>query len=164
MNQPNSALGTPDYGLDAPGVVRNLFIIGAVGLLLWGSTALGIWSGEEVLGPIAGVNVLLPVGTIGLCGGLGCSMMGIWMVWSSKLGKIKTREGLLSHISWAGDEQVLDIGCGRGLMLVGAAKRLTTGKAIGIDKWQEEDLANNCREQFTYWTEQQRGMLWANMR
>jgi 2-polyprenyl-3-methyl-5-hydroxy-6-metoxy-1,4-benzoquinol methylase len=146
MNQPNSAFGTPDYGLDAPGVVRNLFIIGAVGLLLWGSTAIGIWSGQAVLGPIAGVNFFLPVGTMGLCGGLGCSMMGVWMVWSSKVGKIKTREGLLNHISWAGDEQVLDIGCGRGLMLVGAAKRLTTGKAIGIDKWQEEDLANNRPE------------------
>jgi len=40
----------------------------------------------------------------------------------------------------AGDEQVLDVGCGRGLMLIGAAKRLTTGKATGIDVWQAEDL------------------------
>jgi len=28
---------------------------------------------------------------------------------------------------------VLDGGCGRGLMLLGAAKRLTTGKAMGVD-------------------------------
>jgi cyclopropane fatty-acyl-phospholipid synthase-like methyltransferase len=30
-------------------------------------------------------------------------------------------------------EAVLDVGCGRGLMLVGAARRLKTGKAVGID-------------------------------
>jgi arsenite methyltransferase len=35
---------------------------------------------------------------------------------------------------------------GRGLLLVGAAKRLTTGKATGIDLWQEEDLAGNTAQ------------------
>ncbi|MFM2303691.1 MAG: hypothetical protein RLZZ135_1101 [Cyanobacteriota bacterium] len=28
-------------------------------------------------------------------------------------------------------------------MLVGAANRLTSGKAIGIDLWQQQDQANN---------------------
>jgi arsenite methyltransferase len=37
----------------------------------------------------------------------------------------------------------LDVGCGRGLMLVGAGKWLTSGKAIGIDLWQQQDQANN---------------------
>lgn len=41
-------------------------------------------------------------------------------------------ERLLSKISWRGDEQVLDAGCGSGLLLIGAAKRLTTGKATGL--------------------------------
>src|SRR5262245_60299169 len=44
------------------------------------------------------------------------------------------------------DEQVLDVGCGHGLMLIGAAKRLTTGKAVGVDLWQKEDQAGNCPE------------------
>jgi ubiquinone/menaquinone biosynthesis C-methylase UbiE len=47
-------------------------------------------------------------------------------------------EQLLSKISWRGDEHVLDVGCGRGLLLIGAAKRLTTGKATGIDSWRKE--------------------------
>jgi arsenite methyltransferase len=42
-----------------------------------------------------------------------------------------------------GNEKVLDLGCGRGLLLIGAAKRLTTGKATGIDIWQSEDLSDN---------------------
>jgi ubiquinone/menaquinone biosynthesis C-methylase UbiE len=46
-------------------------------------------------------------------------------------------------VPWRGDEAVLDVGCGRGLLLIGAAKRLTTGKATGIDLWQGEDLAGN---------------------
>ncbi len=41
---------------------------------------------------------------------------------------------------------MLDIGCGRGLMLIGAAKRLTTGTASGIDLWQAEDLSGNRPE------------------
>ena len=46
----------------------------------------------------------------------------------------------------SGDERVLDVGCGRGLMLIGAAKRLTTGRATGIDIWQAEDLSGNRPE------------------
>ena len=42
-----------------------------------------------------------------------------------------------------GCEQVLDVGCGRGLMLIGAAKRLNTGRAIGVDIWKMEDQSQN---------------------
>jgi arsenite methyltransferase len=38
---------------------------------------------------------------------------------------------------------VLDVGCGRGLLLVGAAKRLTSGRAIGLDLWRRQDQAGN---------------------
>jgi arsenite methyltransferase len=66
------------------------------------------------------------------------------MVWGSKVGKLRLREKVLDQISWKGNEQVLDVGCGHGLMLIGAAKRLTTGgKVIGIDIWQTEDQAGN---------------------
>jgi arsenite methyltransferase len=146
MKKGEVPLVAPDYGLDAPKVVRNLLLVGVVGLLLWGSTVVGFWSGQAVLGPIAGIDLIFPLGTMGLWCGLGCGSMGLWMVWSSKVGKIRNRERLLGCISWTGDEQVLDVGCGRGLMLIGAAKRLTAGKAFGIDKWQEEDLANNRPE------------------
>lgn len=42
---------------------------------------------------------------------------------------------MLDTVAWTGTEKVLDVGCGPGLSLVAAAKRFTTGKAIGIDKW-----------------------------
>ena len=37
----------------------------------------------------------------------------------------------------------MDVGCGRGLLLIGAAKRLTTGRAIGLDVWRRQDQAGN---------------------
>jgi hypothetical protein len=41
---------------------------------------------------------------------------------------------ILGLILWRDDELVLDRGCGRGLVLVGAVLRLTTGQAIGLDR------------------------------
>ena len=61
------------------------------------------------------------------------------------VGKYRTREALLDEIAWRGDEQVLDVGTGAGLLLVGAAKRLTTGHATGIDIWAGKDLSNNAK-------------------
>ncbi len=123
-----------DYGLDAPGVVRNLLVIGAVGLLTWGTAALGLWSGRLFVFDLA---------SIGLASGLALTATGLYMIYVSKIGKARARERLLDLVSLKGDEQVLDVGCGRGLMLIGAAKRLTTGKATGIDIWQAEDLSGN---------------------
>src|SRR5215472_6849374 len=42
------------------------------------------------------------------------------MLFYSKVGKLQLRERLLDKIPWRGDEFVLDIGCGRGLLTVGA--------------------------------------------
>src|SRR5262249_35100229 len=58
----------------------------------------------------------------------------------------RERERLLDNIRWTGAERVLDVGCGRGLMLIGAAKRLTTGNAVGVDIWQAQDLSCNKPE------------------
>jgi SAM-dependent methyltransferase len=128
----------PDYGLDAPGVVRNLFVAAAAGLTLWAGRAAGLWSAVVSFGPVQ-----IALAPMGFCAGLGCLAMGTWMVWTSKVGKVRERERLLDRVSWSGDERVLDVGCGRGLMLVGAAKRLTTGRATGVDIWQAEDLSGN---------------------
>jgi ubiquinone/menaquinone biosynthesis C-methylase UbiE len=50
---------------------------------------------------------------------------------------------MLNMVSWTGDEQVLDVGTGKGLLMIGAAKKLTTGKSTGIDIWNVEDLSGN---------------------
>ena len=136
----------PDYGIDAPKVIRNLFLGGIAGLALWAATATGAWSGGLDTPPIRGEVVHIQIDGLCLTVGIICTAMGGWMLWSSLVGKIRERESLLDRIKWSGDERVLDVGCGRGLMLIGAAKRLTTGKAIGIDIWQSEDLSGNRSE------------------
>jgi SAM-dependent methyltransferase len=135
----------PDYGIDAPGVVRNLFLVGAIGWLVWGTAALGLWSGQLVI-PVSGTRLIFPLTGMGFGCGIGFTLMGVWMVWDSKVGKVRSRERLLRRIIWTGTERVLDVGCGRGLMLIGAARRLTTGRATGIDIWQAEDLSGNRPE------------------
>jgi arsenite methyltransferase len=127
----------PDYGIDAPGVVRNLFLIAVVGLVLWGTAAVGLWSGD-----VFGVSLA----SMGFAFMITFSLTGFAMLWYSKAGKFRMRERLLDLIAWKGDEAVLDVGCGRGLMLVGAARRLSTGKATGIDIWQAVDLSGNRPE------------------
>lgn len=127
-----------DYGIDAPYVIRNLLLAGGAAFIVFLTMASGVWSGR--IGPVrfGGIGFLF------MAIGLLASGFGMW--WSSKFGKVTEREKLLSKISWRGDERVLDVGCGRGLLLIGAAKRLSTGKAIGIDIWQAEDLSGNKPE------------------
>lgn len=64
-----------------------------------------------------------------------------------KVGKFRHRDFMLGMHTWRGDEQVLDVGCGRGLLLAGAAKRIAqlngTGHATGIDIWSDTDMAGN---------------------
>ncbi len=124
----------PNYGIDAPKVVRNLLIVAALGVISLITRLLGLWSRQDLIALIA-----RPL----ISGGLSCGAMGLWMVYDSKIGKVREREKRLDKIAWRGDERVLDVGCGLGLFLIGAAKRLSTGRAIGIDKWQQEDLSGN---------------------
>lgn len=124
----------PNYGIDAPLAVRNLLVVGALGMLSLITRLLGVWSRQD---PIAVIGRPL------LAAGLGCGVMGLWMLYDSKIGKVREREEYLDMITWRGDERVLDVGCGLGLFLIGAAKRLSTGRAVGIDKWQQEDLSGN---------------------
>jgi ubiquinone/menaquinone biosynthesis C-methylase UbiE len=70
--------------------------------------------------------------------GMGCLML----VWSKRI-KVRERDGILDLVPWRGNERVLDVGCGRGLLLIGAAQRLTTGTAMGVDVWHAEDQSRN---------------------
>jgi arsenite methyltransferase len=142
----SAAQSRPDYGLDAPGVVRNLFLVAAAGLVLSVLRATGVWPGILRLS-LGGLTLVFPLATMLAWTGAGCLAMGIWMVWSSRVGKVRDRERLLDALPWSGGERALDVGCGRGLMLVGAAKRLTAGgRAVGVDIWQAEDLSGNRPE------------------
>jgi ubiquinone/menaquinone biosynthesis C-methylase UbiE len=75
-----------------------------------------------------------------------CLALGAAMTAYGLRGKFNMRDLMLARINWQGGEQVLDIGTGRGLLAIGAAKRLTTGSATGIDIWRAEDLSGNTAQ------------------
>ena len=120
----------PNYGIDAPTAIRNLILGGAAALVLAVVSYLFDWGVTRIATGIA-------IGWLAIAG---------WMVWDSKVGKLWARDRLLDGLALRGDETVLDVGCGRGLLLIGAAKRLTTGMAVGVDIWQAEDLSGNRPE------------------
>ncbi len=114
-----------DYGIDAPVVVRNLTLIGVI-LLIVGSTVPALsWS---------------------VYSGAALVLTSLAMVLGSKVFKLGMPEKILQGVGMKGDEQVLDVGCGRGLMLIGAAKKLTSGRAVGLDLWQSVDQSGNRPE------------------
>ena len=124
-----------DYGIDAPGVIRNLLVIGAALIVS------GLMFPTIHLGP---VTVLW--GRSAPWPGASCMASGLLMVLYVKWGKFRHRDRMLDMVRWRGDEQVLDVGTGRGLLLIGAARRLTSGRGTGIDVWSTKDLSGNSLE------------------
>ena len=125
----------PDYGIDAPGVVRNLFVIGVL-LLVLGS-----------MFPILRMGPVIFLWKSGaLTTGALCLVEGVLMLLYAKHGKFRHRDRMLTMVDWRGDESVLDVGTGRGLLMIGAAKKLSTGRAVGIDIWSSKDLSGNALE------------------
>jgi arsenite methyltransferase len=124
----------PDYGIDAPKVMRNLFAIGVLLLAACLMIPQTIHAGSA--------NLQLRY-MFGWTGGF-CVVEGFLFLLYVKVGKFRHRDFMLGMYDWRGSEQMLDVGCGRGLLLVGAAKRLQDGgHATGIDIWSNEDMGGN---------------------
>jgi len=127
-----------DYGIDAPLIARGWF--GRAAWSLGGGLLFWFMNRQEYPGPSARVLGALALVAI-LCAGIA------WLkIHSSREGKLALREQLLDQLALKGDEKVLDVGCGRGLLAIGAAKRLKTGKVTGIDVWNPDELSGNSAE------------------
>jgi arsenite methyltransferase len=64
--------------------------------------------------------------------------------YTTRRGKLEVWRKLLEELRLTGDERVLDIGCGRGLVLIEAARRLDGGRAVGVDSWRSQDQSGNA--------------------
>lgn len=125
-----------NYGVDAPVVIRNLLVIGVLLLLI------AFFLPADLFPPISGIiasSTFLP----GVC----LVIAGLLMLLYARYGKFRQRDRILAQYSWKGDETVLDVGTGLGLLMIGAAKKLNTGKAYGIDIFNSYDLSGNTLEQ-----------------
>lgn len=118
-----------NYGLDAPACVIGFLCVGA---------ALGI--GVIFLNGIFLKALFIIVAFISILSGVG-------MIFSSKVGKYILRDKIINKLALTGYEKVLDVGCGRGLMINGAAQRLKSGKAYGIDIWSSKDQSRNSKNE-----------------
>ena len=63
--------------------------------------------------------------------------------YTTRHGKFLEWHRILDTLALRGDEQVLDLGCGRGAVLNAVAKRLTTGQVTGVDLWRSIDQSGN---------------------
>jgi ubiquinone/menaquinone biosynthesis C-methylase UbiE len=126
----------PKYGLYAIKIIAILFsIIEIIGLLLL-STGYFVFN-----------NTYLQIG-----GGI-IIAFGIYMIAAHFLslyvftGVGTTGFGLIAkHTELKGNEYVLDVGTGTGRTAIQVAKRLTTGKLVGIDIWDTMELGGNSPE------------------
>jgi len=117
-----------NYGIDSPYIIAGELIVGAV-------LTAAVLAAPHLLG-LPARWILLAVGFFTISSAAG-------MISYSKSGKFRIRDEVLESIRWGGSETVLDTGCGFGLVLVGSARRLTTGKAVGLDIWLPKALTGN---------------------
>lgn len=126
FTRPNAGSGAVNYGFSGSKLVHSL---GLAGILLIAGAVYALTGGNP------GAPWLIAAAILGL-------HLGAWLLfgagityWVFRTGRYVMRDRQVAKIFWRGDEQVLDIGCGSGVLLVAAAKFLKTGRATGIDTW-----------------------------
>jgi arsenite methyltransferase len=112
-----------DYGFDAP-YVPLLFCAGAVAC--------------SVLALVRGPH------TSWLVAALIFAAQAASYVYTTRRGKLVAWDQLLAAHGLRGDERLLDVGCGRGAVLLLAAQRLPRGRATGVDLWSTTDQTGNA--------------------
>lgn len=125
----------PDYGIDAPNVVRNLFLFS---LILATLACLSFLIQNTVWFWIAFLY------TFSTC--LALLITGCWMLYGIKITKPRVALKMIQNLELKGHEKVLDLGCGRGLLLCEVAKHLSHGEVLGIDLWSVKDQSGNTLE------------------
>jgi ubiquinone/menaquinone biosynthesis C-methylase UbiE len=127
----------PHYGIDAPGLVRAFILTGAFALLVALVVGRARWPGGGFSIALLALSGLVAVYALGMAG---------YMLYGSLVDKVRQRHRILGLVPWTGSEMVLDVGCGRGLLLHAAARRVPSGRAVGIDLWLAKDQSGNRPE------------------
>ena len=111
-------------------------------VLLFGGIAVAVWFVNHEQYPGVSAELLALLGMLALAS----AAVARFKIQSSRHGKLRLRDQILDQLALKGDEKVLDVGCGLGLMSIGAATRLKTGKVTAIDSWDARELSGNSLE------------------
>jgi len=124
-----------DYGID--GSFHTISARGqAIGIGAE-AAALAVWAGiswargKRLTAALAGASAVGMIATTA------------WYVYATRWGKFVAWDRVLDDLRLQGDETLLDLGCGRGAVLLAAAKRLPRGRAIGVDLWRADQTENS---------------------
>jgi len=124
-----------DYGFDgdyravpAPAVAA---IVGTTIAALLASAARSLAKGNRVAAAVTGVTGASMIVTAAL------------FIRTTRVGKFEVWAEILDDLGLRGDETLLDFGCGRGAVLLTAAKLLPRGRAIGVDIWRADQTGNS---------------------
>ncbi len=123
------------YGFDAPYAPILMALCGTC-LLALSVTQLWLGEGRHAMVRVAALSV----------GALWQFLIAGIYVYFTRAGKFAVWADLLDRLELKGDERLLDIGCGRGAVLLMAAQRLPRGRAVGIDVWSTTDQSGNAEQ------------------
>lgn len=125
------------YGVDGDYrlIPAPVVFVGYVLLCLAAAIFAAVWlvSGRSLLGAGATVVAVMLVSA------------GLSILRFSRRGKFEVWARLLTGLGLRGDERVLDLGCGRGAVLLAAAKLVPRGTVVGVDIWRADQTGNSMR-------------------
>lgn len=123
------------YGIDGDfqtvSAAGQVAIVGAVCAALGAFTAVSAVAGWVVVAVITGLVAVWLLMTVA------------FYAYTTRVGKFTVWARILTGLGLRGDEDLLDLGCGRGAVLLAAAKLLPDGHAVGIDVWQADQTGNS---------------------
>jgi SAM-dependent methyltransferase len=127
-----------EYGYDGSfhtvSAGTQLAVVGAGSAALLAGAGFCLARGNRLAAALAAAQVLTAVEIIGTAASY---------IYATRSGKFRVWDGVLDDLRLRGDETLLDLGCGRGAVLLAAAKRLPQGRAIGVDLWQADQTDNS---------------------
>jgi len=125
------------YGVDGDYrlIPAPVLLAGYLLLCLAAATLAGLWlaSGRTLPGLGAATVAVLLI----------AAGVSVWRF--SRRGKFEVWARLLTGLGLRGDERVLDLGCGRGAVLLIAAKLVPRGSAVGVDIWRADQTGNSMQ-------------------
>jgi arsenite methyltransferase len=122
--------GRASYGIDAPniliGLVAAAILMLFVGFFLAAGRSPSLGAGPWIISGVLAVAAA-------------------WVAHGTLRAKPRAWRRALDALGLEGTEHTLDLGCGRGLVLIETATRVPDGHSTGVDIWRNRDQSGNRR-------------------